>query len=245
MVDFTASASPTAATSAEIAESKGPFAGYAKNREPMLRVMSMHRDAAYAIDRDNCPEELWRAAVEDWDAAYQLGQQHGYRNAQATVLAPILSFTAEEAWQHLPGEREESVHLARLDVSDWHTLEATVDESAVRNLLGLRDAVLAALEDLRQAGSIGKSEEADVVYGGETEALERDLDATGIDLRSLLIVSRCEPGEPADDAREVPEYPGLRLRTSASAAVTCSLFVLVGAVIGGAGGATPWASSAR
>jgi len=75
-------------TSAEMAESKGPFAGYDKNREPMLRVMSMHRDAAYAIDRDNCPEDLWRAAVEDWDAAYQLGQQHGYRNAQATVLAP-------------------------------------------------------------------------------------------------------------------------------------------------------------
>ena len=71
-----------------MAESKGPFAGYAKNREPMLRVMGMHRDAAYAIDRDNCPEDLWRAAVEDWDAAYQLGQQHGYRNSQATVLAP-------------------------------------------------------------------------------------------------------------------------------------------------------------
>jgi ribonucleoside-diphosphate reductase alpha chain len=75
-------------TSAEMAAAKGPFAGFAKNREPMLRVMGMHRDAAYAIRRDECPPDLWRAAVEDWDAAVKLGEQYGYRNAQATVLAP-------------------------------------------------------------------------------------------------------------------------------------------------------------
>jgi ribonucleoside-diphosphate reductase alpha chain len=74
--------------SAEIAAAKGAFAGYAKNREPMLRVMRMHQDAAYAINRDQCPESLWRAATEDWDSAVRLGEQHGYRNAQATVLAP-------------------------------------------------------------------------------------------------------------------------------------------------------------
>jgi ribonucleoside-diphosphate reductase alpha chain len=93
--------------SAEIARAKGPFPGFAKNREPMLRVMRMHRDAAYAIDRDasRLPGEpqamspalpaqhltvsdLYRAACDDWDAAVQLGEAHGYRNAQATVLAP-------------------------------------------------------------------------------------------------------------------------------------------------------------
>jgi ribonucleoside-diphosphate reductase alpha chain len=76
------------AVSAEIAASKGAFAGFAKNREPMLRVMRQHQEAAYAIDRDQCPEYLWQAAVEDWDNAVKLGEQHGYRNAQATVLAP-------------------------------------------------------------------------------------------------------------------------------------------------------------
>jgi ribonucleoside-diphosphate reductase alpha chain len=84
-------------TSAEIAASKGPFAGYAKNREPMLRVMGMHRDAAYEIDRDasRLPDEpssaagiLYRAACQDWDDAVTLGTRHGYRNAQSTVLAP-------------------------------------------------------------------------------------------------------------------------------------------------------------
>ncbi|MDI1451353.1 vitamin B12-dependent ribonucleotide reductase [Polyangium sp. 6x1] len=74
--------------SAEMAGSRGPFPGYAKNREPMLRVMGLHRDAAYAIDREKCPEPLWRAACADWDEAVRIGQQNGYRNAQSTVLAP-------------------------------------------------------------------------------------------------------------------------------------------------------------
>ncbi|MCC6521356.1 MAG: vitamin B12-dependent ribonucleotide reductase [Polyangiaceae bacterium] len=74
--------------SAEMADKKGAFAGFAKNREPMLRVMGMHREAAYAIDREKCPAPLWRAACDDWDVAVELGRRHGYRNAQATVLAP-------------------------------------------------------------------------------------------------------------------------------------------------------------
>ena len=75
-------------TSAEIAASKGAFNGYAKNEEPMLRVVGQHRNAAVAIDRKNCPDVLWQAAVEDWDQALELGREHGFRNAQATVLAP-------------------------------------------------------------------------------------------------------------------------------------------------------------
>jgi len=74
--------------SAEMAATKGPFAGFNKNRDPMLRVMDLHRDAAYQLNRDRCPEPLWRAACEDWDEAVRLGQEHGYRNAQSTVLAP-------------------------------------------------------------------------------------------------------------------------------------------------------------
>jgi ribonucleoside-diphosphate reductase alpha chain len=76
--------------SAEIANSKGPFAGYEKNREPFLNVMRMHRDASYKIEPKDAPgfEYLVRAAREDWDDAVALGEVHGYRNAQATVLAP-------------------------------------------------------------------------------------------------------------------------------------------------------------
>ncbi len=76
------------ATSAEIAARKGPFAGYPKNRLPMLEVMNMHRDTAYAISAGDCPSYLLAAAQEDWDHALRLGERHGYRNAQATVIAP-------------------------------------------------------------------------------------------------------------------------------------------------------------
>ena len=76
------------AQSAKIAASKGPFPGFSKNREPMLRVMRLHQEAAYAINRDECPAELWRAAAGAWDDAVRIGEEHGYRNAQATVLAP-------------------------------------------------------------------------------------------------------------------------------------------------------------
>ncbi len=74
--------------SAEMAATKGPFNGFTKNREPMLRVMNMHRDAAYGIHREHCPSDLYKAACQDWDDAVKLGELHGYRNAQSTVLAP-------------------------------------------------------------------------------------------------------------------------------------------------------------
>src|SRR4051812_1417623 len=76
------------ALSAEMAASKGPFQGYALNRESMLEVMRMHRDSVNNIDHALAPGELVDAAHESWNRAVQLGEQHGYRNAQATVLAP-------------------------------------------------------------------------------------------------------------------------------------------------------------
>jgi ribonucleoside-diphosphate reductase alpha chain len=74
-------------TSAELAAAVGPFEGYADNREPMLNVMQMHRDAVEQID-DACPDELKQAARRLWDAVLASGRKYGFRNAQATVLAP-------------------------------------------------------------------------------------------------------------------------------------------------------------
>src|SRR5438874_7364259 len=75
-------------TSAKIAEQTGPFAGFAPNRDPMLRVMRKHRAAVDHIDAELVPEGLLQAAKTAWDEAISLGEEHGYRNAQATVLAP-------------------------------------------------------------------------------------------------------------------------------------------------------------
>ena len=74
-------------TSAELAAAVGPFEGFAANREPMLSVMQMHRDAVEKID-PSCPKYLHDAARKIWDDVLAGGRLHGFRNAQATVLAP-------------------------------------------------------------------------------------------------------------------------------------------------------------
>ena len=91
------------ATSAEMAAELGPFPGYARNAGDMLRVIRNHRRAAYGtrdgyeklsiapvpLDHANCPDKrIIEAATRAWDRAIELGQAHGYRNAQATVVAP-------------------------------------------------------------------------------------------------------------------------------------------------------------
>lgn len=91
------------ATSAEMAEKLGPFPGFKKNREHMLRVIRNHRRAAYnertgyekvsqppvPLDHAACADQnLVAHAKAAWDRALELGEKHGYRNAQATVIAP-------------------------------------------------------------------------------------------------------------------------------------------------------------
>ena len=89
-------------TSAEIAKVQGAFARYEENKEDMLRVMRNHRAAAYdaegayagisikpqGIKAQYCPDYLLKAACKAWDDAVELGEKYGYRNAQATVIAP-------------------------------------------------------------------------------------------------------------------------------------------------------------
>jgi ribonucleoside-diphosphate reductase alpha chain len=91
------------ATSAEMAGELGPFDGFTRNRQHMLRVIRNHRRAAHgskdgyegvnvnpvALDHANCPDKrLVQIAMSSWDEALALGEKHGYRNAQATVIAP-------------------------------------------------------------------------------------------------------------------------------------------------------------
>ena len=91
------------ATSAEMAKELGPFPSYKRNAKHMLRVIRNHRRAAHgetdgyedmnvnpvALDRANCPDQkLVGLAAQAWDEALKLGEKHGYRNAQSTVIAP-------------------------------------------------------------------------------------------------------------------------------------------------------------
>jgi len=88
-------------TSAELAQVLGSFPRYEENKDDMLRVMRNHRLAAYDADEyeklsikpqgikaEHCPDYLLKAACKAWDEAVEMGEKHGYRNAQATVIAP-------------------------------------------------------------------------------------------------------------------------------------------------------------
>jgi len=76
------------ATSAELASRKGPFPEFSRNRGEMLAVMQMHRDAVEKIEGASCAPELLEAARVGWEDAIAAGRAHGYRNAQASLLAP-------------------------------------------------------------------------------------------------------------------------------------------------------------
>src|SRR5437016_1465901 len=77
------------AQSARIARDHGgPFTGYEKNRDAFIRVMRKHRDSMRDVNARNVPADLFAGAKSAWDDAVELGEEFGYRNAQATVLAP-------------------------------------------------------------------------------------------------------------------------------------------------------------
>jgi ribonucleoside-diphosphate reductase alpha chain len=76
------------ATSARTAGRMGPFAGYAENADAMLDVLRMHRAEVAKIDEDLVPIDLLGAAQRSWDEAVDVGEIHGVRNSQASVLAP-------------------------------------------------------------------------------------------------------------------------------------------------------------
>ncbi|MEZ5170089.1 MAG: LAGLIDADG family homing endonuclease [Acidimicrobiia bacterium] len=76
------------ATSARTAARMGPYAGYAENTEPTLNVLRMHREETAKIDEEAVPPEILSAAQRSWDDAVALGEAHGVRNSQASVLAP-------------------------------------------------------------------------------------------------------------------------------------------------------------
>jgi ribonucleoside-diphosphate reductase alpha chain len=66
----------------------GPFAEFEVNREPMMRVMRKHREAVKKIDAAHVPMDLLQAAKRSWDDVVELGERHGLRNSQISVLAP-------------------------------------------------------------------------------------------------------------------------------------------------------------
>lgn len=148
-----------------------------------------------------------------------------YHIAQALVrwMSPIMSYTAEEIWQYLPGEKAESVHLAT-----WYEELAALPEHEIMNnaywekIRAVRDAVNKEIENQRNAGKIGSALEAQV-YLYATPNLKSELDALEDELRFVLITSYAkviaEHAGPVDAI--ATEVSGLTLKIAATTHAKC------------------------
>jgi isoleucyl-tRNA synthetase len=145
---------------------------------------------------------------------------HHVAEAMVRWLAPILSFTAEEIWHHLPGKREDSVFLAT-----WYAIPeaAKTDMRLWQQVLSVREAVRKELEKLRVDGKIGSSLDAEVDLYCEPE-LARALGSLGEELRFTLITSYArvhDDGQKPNDAVADPEVAGLWVKATASVHEKC------------------------
>ena len=134
-------------------------------------------------------------------------------------LAPILSFTAEEIWRHMPGTRGESVFL-----QTWYPLpdKVDVDSEMWRTVIDVREMVSRELEQLRVAGGIGSSLDAEVdLYCAP--GIKAVLDKLGDELRFVFITSyaRVHPLEPRGDEAATTEMEGLYVAVAPSAHNKC------------------------
>ncbi len=135
----------------------------------------------------------------------------------ATAMAPVLVFTADEAWEHLPGTGPDGVHTRTFDLLADVPNDEDTDGKFAR-LFSLRDEVLKELEVHRQAGEFGKPLEAEVVLGGDRAELDADLAACRTSLQELCIVSQVVSGEQSVESRA---YPGLRIGVRRAEGTTC------------------------
>ena len=169
------------------------------------------KDRQYTTQADSLPRRSCQTAL--------------YHIAEAMVrwLAPILSFTADEIWRHLPGTREESVFLAR-----WYpglfplAAGAVLDRASWQQVLAVRVAVARHLEEARRAGQIGSSLDAELDLYGDAETLAA-LECLGEEGRFALIVSavRLQPRAAAPPEARDSELPGLAVVVRKSPHVKC------------------------
>ncbi|MFO7982174.1 MAG: isoleucine--tRNA ligase [Desulfuromonadales bacterium] len=140
-------------------------------------------------------------------------------DALTRLLAPVLSFTAEEIWDHLPGDREPSVHMARFPRFESSLLDMELEERYGK-LLDVREDVSKALEEARNEKLIGHSLDARVVLEAPEPAKEL-LSRYENELSTLFIVSQIELTTGLEGGREGENIPGLKIRIEKAQGEKC------------------------
>jgi isoleucyl-tRNA synthetase len=145
---------------------------------------------------------------------------HAIVDVLVRLIAPVLSFTAEDVWAHVPAASPaESVLLATLGSppADWRAPDVA---ARFERLLAVRAAVMKAIEEARQAGVVKQGSEARVHIGAAVvDGLGALLDAAASELPALFLVADVVLG--ADGAPESPVFPGLRLRVERAPGAKC------------------------
>ena len=136
------------------------------------------------------------------------------------LIAPVLSFTAEEIWQQMPGEREESVHLASFPKlhPDWRNLDL---EARYQKLLMLRSDVSKALELARTAKTIGHSLDARVTLAASDDSWKQLLEQYRDEFATLFIVSQVEVIDSLADGVSGEEIPALKIAVAKALGEKC------------------------
>jgi isoleucyl-tRNA synthetase len=136
------------------------------------------------------------------------------------LIAPVLSFTADEIWQHLPGEREQSVHLASFPKlhPDWRSEEL---EERYQKLLAIRSDVSKALELARGEKTIGHSLDARVTLAASDEVSKKLLTDYRDELATLFIVSQVELVDSLETGVDGEEVKGLKVAVAKANGEKC------------------------
>ncbi|MDG5469698.1 isoleucine--tRNA ligase [Deltaproteobacteria bacterium IMCC39524] len=169
---------------------------------------------------DVLKDRLYTSPTESLERRSAQTSMYRILDALTRMMAPVLSFTAEEIWEFIPGEREESVHLAEFPSFEDSLIDNALEEKYER-ILAVRSDVAKVLELARAEKIIGHSLDARVELAADG-ALADLLKQESAQLACLLIVSQVEVTDSLENATTGENLPGLKIRVSKADGEKCS-----------------------
>jgi isoleucyl-tRNA synthetase len=173
-----------------------------------------------AIYLDILKDRLYTAPTRSLERRSAQSAMYRILDELTRMIAPILTFTAEEIWEQMPGKREQSVHLAQFPDVKTALVDETLD-ATYEKLWQVRSEVAKVLEIARAEKLIGNSLEAKVVLEVDNQEYRALLESYADQLSTLFIVSATELGDAGADARTAEKLSGLKVKVEKAPGVKC------------------------